>query len=93
MTQRKRLAIATIIGTVCASGLSTKVAAAPCEVPSGREIDRLIFQLATGATTDAALAGLQVDWPGITWTVLDQEPLRNYYHSQGVSPGNGATND
>lgn len=78
---------ALIVATVlCGVGMARPAVAIPCELLSDVSLDRMTFHLVPGATTSQLLDAIQVDWPDVGWTVLDQQLQRGYYCVHVTAP-------
>lgn len=86
MKRRNRILAAAAVGAVFACGMAIRAVAHPCDLPSDKELDQMMFQVVDGATSADLLAAVQIDWPEVDWTVLDQEQQRGYYYVQVFVP-------
>jgi subtilisin family serine protease len=68
------------------AGLASPAIAVPCELLSDVALDRMTFHLIPGATASQLLDAIQIDWPDVDWTVLDQKPQRGFYCVQVLAP-------
>jgi len=82
MKRSQRILAAATVGVLFAAGMAIRATAHPCDLPSDKELDRVMFQLADGATSDDLLSAIQVDWPEITWSVIDVETTRGFHYVQ-----------
>ncbi len=82
MKRSHRVAAAATVGGLFAAGMAIRAVAHPCDLPSDKELDRVMFQLADGALPGDLLAAIQVDWPEVSWTQLDHEQVRGFHYVQ-----------
>ncbi len=87
MKRSHRIAAAAGVGVLFAAGMAVRAVAHPCELPSDKDLDRMMFQLVDGVAPADLLGAIQVDWPEVDWVVLGAMPSRNYHFVQVLVPG------
>lgn len=82
MTRSRRIAATATVGALFAAAVAVRAVAHPCDLPSDKELDRMMFRLSAGTQPLDLLQAVQVDWPDIDWTILDEAPGRGFFYVQ-----------
>lgn len=81
-----RISSVLAVMVLCIAGTARPAVAIPCELLSDVALDRMTFRLVSGVSASQLLDAMQVDWPDVSWTLLDQEVQRGYYLVHVLAP-------
>jgi hypothetical protein len=81
-----RISSGLAVMVLCIAGTARPAVAVPCELLSDVALDRMTFRLVSGVSVSQLLNAVQLDWPDVSWTLLDQEAQRGYYLVHVLAP-------